>query len=329
MSPSTASTQEASEHTDARIARVSRIPSRPASRRVNSERVATSFSVSATGSPIASTTPLPATRKVPAMTTASRIPTAFRTPTSTPTYSGARPRSFVSRRSAQSSLPRAPSSRVMPTLEARPSSVSNRHIHYKSVLSFQAPHTHDGALSRNKPLPSPPIAQVIDPNSPPRAQRTLVDAEAGILPADVWPILTPADTSSPSAALTTNVTAQQTQQPSRRDSNHSDPEEIVETFVIPRAQDNLPDNIDRPGTTTNNQEAPEQHTSGTIEQRRFSSNNPYVREFHAVSPQADVAVSSPLNDTAGSPMLLSIPPRVSSKRVSLPSDRPLACSLVS
>lgn len=121
MSVPTASTQEVPGH------RVSRIPSRPASRRVNSECVATSVSVSETGSPIASTIPLPARRNAPAMTTASRIPTAFRTPTSTPTYSGIRPRSHVGRRSAgaQSSLPRASSSTAPPAIEARPSSVSN------------------------------------------------------------------------------------------------------------------------------------------------------------------------------------------------------------
>lgn len=114
-------TQEAPGH------RTSRIPSRPASRRVNSDRAATSFSVSATGSPIAAATSLPARRNVPATTTASRIPTAFRTPTSTPTYSATRPPSHVGRRSAgaQPSIPRAPSSGTTPAVEVRPSSVSN------------------------------------------------------------------------------------------------------------------------------------------------------------------------------------------------------------
>jgi hypothetical protein len=40
----------------------------------------------------------------------------------------------------------------------------------------------------NKPLPSPPMAQLVDPNSPPRAQRTLVDAYCGTT---AWPAIQP------------------------------------------------------------------------------------------------------------------------------------------
>ncbi|KAH8723165.1 hypothetical protein GQ44DRAFT_728846 [Phaeosphaeriaceae sp. PMI808] len=46
-------------------------------------------------------------------------------------------------------------------------------------------------LNRNKSLPSPPIAQLIDRSCPIEAQRTLVDAEAGALSSDDWPILRP------------------------------------------------------------------------------------------------------------------------------------------
>ncbi|KAI4613135.1 hypothetical protein J4E83_007546 [Alternaria metachromatica] len=42
-----------------------------------------------------------------------------------------------------------------------------------------------------KPLPSPPVAQVVDPNSPPKASRTLVDAFTPSPTLENWPILAP------------------------------------------------------------------------------------------------------------------------------------------
>lgn len=42
-----------------------------------------------------------------------------------------------------------------------------------------------------KPLPSPPVAQVVDPNSPPKAARTLVDAFTPSPTLENWPILAP------------------------------------------------------------------------------------------------------------------------------------------
>jgi hypothetical protein len=52
--------------------------------------------------------------------------------------------------------------------------------------------------------------------------------------------------------------------------------------------------------------------------RRLSSNNPYAKVIHAMSPNADVAISSPLSHRTSAPMLLSVPPRTSSKRSSMP-----------
>jgi hypothetical protein len=55
-----------------------------------------------------------------------------------------------------------------------------------------------------------------------------------------------------------------------------------------------------------------------MELRRFSSNNPYAKDFHAISPIADVAINSPLNHKASMQMAAPVPPRISSKRNSLP-----------
>jgi hypothetical protein len=56
--------------------------------------------------------------------------------------------------------------------------------------------------AHDKPLPSPPIAQLVDPDSPPKAVRTLVDAYCGTT---VWPALQPENiperTSSKHASL--------------------------------------------------------------------------------------------------------------------------------
>jgi hypothetical protein len=43
----------------------------------------------------------------------------------------------------------------------------------------------------NKPLPSPPVARLVDPNSPLKAQRTLIDAETVVPSIEQWPILRP------------------------------------------------------------------------------------------------------------------------------------------
>jgi hypothetical protein len=43
----------------------------------------------------------------------------------------------------------------------------------------------------DKPLPSPPVAQVVDPNSPPKASRTLVDAFTPSPMLKQWPALRP------------------------------------------------------------------------------------------------------------------------------------------
>ena len=46
--------------------------------------------------------------------------------------------------------------------------------------------------NRDKPLPSPPVAQLVNLSSPAKANRTLVDATvSGTPPGEVWPVLKP------------------------------------------------------------------------------------------------------------------------------------------
>lgn len=56
-------------------------------------------------------------------------------------------------------------------------------------------------MSTQKPLPSPPIAQVSNPNSPPKAQRTLIDAQSESPIRGNWPVLHPENVSSDSNSL--------------------------------------------------------------------------------------------------------------------------------
>ncbi|KAF2017888.1 hypothetical protein BU24DRAFT_460877 [Aaosphaeria arxii CBS 175.79] len=46
-------------------------------------------------------------------------------------------------------------------------------------------------VDRHKPLPSPPVAQFINPMSPPKARRSLMDAEAGTPSGEQYPALQP------------------------------------------------------------------------------------------------------------------------------------------
>ncbi|EMD59746.1 hypothetical protein COCSADRAFT_347375 [Bipolaris sorokiniana ND90Pr] len=51
------------------------------------------------------------------------------------------------------------------------------------------------SISTHKPLPSPPIVQVSNPNSPPKAQRTLIDAQSESSIRCKWPVLHPENVS--------------------------------------------------------------------------------------------------------------------------------------
>ncbi|EUC47777.1 hypothetical protein COCMIDRAFT_24337 [Bipolaris oryzae ATCC 44560] len=56
-------------------------------------------------------------------------------------------------------------------------------------------------MPARKPLPSPPIMQVSNPNSPPKAQRTLIDAQSESSIRGKWPVLHPENVSPRSNSL--------------------------------------------------------------------------------------------------------------------------------
>jgi len=178
---------------------------------------------------------------------------------------------------------------------------------------------------RNKPLPSPPVAQIIDPNSPPKAQRTLVDAEAGTPSDDVWPILRPQTSNQAHTVSSANVAVEEQQ---RVQQQLGVPGSLTPTFctetpvkVRNTTPSSAPNYSSKPVAFAIHDEnaAPiGAKESRSSEPRRLSSNNPYANEYHAVSPSSDVAVNSPLARKKSRPVALTIPPRISSKRSSQP-----------
>jgi hypothetical protein len=166
------------------------------------------------------------------------------------------------------------------------------------------------------------MAQIIDPNSPPKAQRTLVDAQTATFTGDKWPILRPEDVHVAQQNLTTDFTVDQQQpqpepQPNvshvlRSSSNTNTPVNTRKTSPssAPVVRTQLSTNLVPDENAANQPEGP----TLSSEPRRLSSNNPYAQEYHAVSPTVDVAIDSPLARKKSRPATLSIPPRVSSKR---------------
>jgi hypothetical protein len=106
--------------------------------------------------------------------------------------------------------------------------------------------------------------------------------------------------SSSKAPLTTNVTGLQDKQKQKQSiTNDSRSEQSANISVQ-----------DRQSTSS---------SGFGVETRQLSSNNPYAKIIHAMSPNAEVAVSSPLGHRISAPSLLSVPPRSSSKGRSMPS----------
>ena len=173
-------------------------------------------------------------------------------------------------------------------------------------------------LSYNKPLPSPPVAQLVNPESPPKAQRTLVDAEAGTPTEEEWPILRPENISSPEASANPKNDGL----PQRSASEGS----ALRRNGIPihKSRATTPLSVNN-GTPT--QKGPSFAESDDMshkkfrqmtEPRTFSSMNPYAKNFHAFSTNTEVAIDSPLAHKQRTIPTVSIPPRISSKRSSLP-----------
>ncbi|KAJ4292541.1 hypothetical protein N0V90_009204 [Kalmusia sp. IMI 367209] len=167
---------------------------------------------------------------------------------------------------------------------------------------------------RDKPLPSPPILQIINPTSPLKAQRTLIDADvAGTPSTEEWPILPP-----------DNVPSRHND--SRGDQitntfvdcyNHVDPVMVQEqelTFYVP-------DHPDTALLTTRCDLEPTQmlattpdgyNTSATSQNAMLIDLDPSSgATVHAITTSDDEALESPLARK------LALPSRISSKRVSL------------
>jgi hypothetical protein len=177
--------------------------------------------------------------------------------------------------------------------------------------------------SFDKPLPSPPIARFVDPNSPTKAQRTLVDAEAGIPSVAAWPVLRPESTFTPEAELTTDDTGLQQRQQQPRQSQHdvmsnaSNSEQTANTLVKNRKTSSGTASTSRTNLAVSQSE---QHVQ-PIERRSFSSNNPYAKIVDTVSSGADASSRRPRSHNASTPLPPPIPLRRSSKRKSLPLSR--------
>ncbi|KAH7086415.1 hypothetical protein FB567DRAFT_593358 [Paraphoma chrysanthemicola] len=287
-------------------ARTSKIPtSRPSSQMTGTDGRRTPLTVSATGSPLPAV-PVPP-RNVTSPTPTSKIPKKSQVPFGPPTSKTSRI-STGGGHSRHSGLPRPHGAPDTPIVTS-PTGVA-----YKKTSPLS---------SRDKPLPSPPIAQVVDPNSPPKAQRTLVDAEAGTPSDEAWPILRP-ETFSPLKDMTSYRLPKPEQQQQRRSVSEVSSQSHNANMLVENRSFTASASFDVGGgsvSSRQSQQPPallEERKPKTIEARRFSSNNPYGRAFHAYSPAGDEAVNSPLARKSSAPLTIQVPPRLSSKRASLP-----------
>lgn len=173
-------------------------------------------------------------------------------------------------------------------------------------------------LSYNKPLPSPPVAQIVNSASPPKAQRTLVDAEAGSPTDEQWPILRPENvlpSKSPAHCADSDLVQRSVSESSSLPRNDASvlKYQITNTLVLDH-----PVSSSQSTRSIGNERSNQGNFQRTTESCVFNSMNPYAQSFHAVSTNAEVALDSPLAHKQRSSPEVIIPPRVSSKRSSLP-----------
>jgi hypothetical protein len=172
--------------------------------------------------------------------------------------------------------------------------------------------------SCNKPLPSPPIAQIINPASPPKAQRTLVDAEAGSPTSEKWPILQPENIS----LLESPTLPRDIGRPQRS---------VSEGLVLGRtAIPTLQGRVFKPvsvqgypssqmsGSSVMDAEPDHNESVPREETLTLNSTDPDAKTFHALSTDTKVAMTSSLEPKQEISLSVVIPPRTSSKRNSLP-----------
>jgi hypothetical protein len=158
----------------------------------------------------------------------------------------------------------------------------------------------------------------VNPASPPKAQRTLVDAEAGTPTSKDWPILQPEDLFPTKAATNPKNDGR----PQRSVSEGS----ALRRNGIPvlKSRDTAPLCVNN-GTTfqkstplIENGESSLEKFGQMTEPRALSSMNPYANSFHAFSTNTEIVIDSPLAHKQRTSPIVLIPPRASSKRSSLP-----------
>ncbi|KAJ8114072.1 hypothetical protein OPT61_g3951 [Boeremia exigua] len=175
-------------------------------------------------------------------------------------------------------------------------------------------------LGYNKPLPSPPVAQIVNATSPPKAQRTLVDAEAGTPTDEQWPILRPEFTPSSKSPGLSAINQKPQRSVSEGLASRHNHVSVLKGLSMPSFVDNHAP-FEKSGITVKDTTFSNENFNQTPELRDLSCRNPSAHSFHAVSTNTKVAIDSPLAHTERSSPGVMIPPRVSSKRNSLPSPR--------
>ncbi|KAL5119781.1 hypothetical protein ACEQ8H_002387 [Pleosporales sp. CAS-2024a] len=152
----------------------------------------------------------------------------------------------------------------------------------------------------NKALPSRLSMQLTDPQTPPRAQLTLVDAEAGAT-----------SQAQESTLLTTDEKGHVQQQQRQTDVN------TVTNEAIHGHEANASVNNSHSSSFLARQGSTERSVRRSRHPGRPYTSNYHPSNYHAVSPSARVAVSSPLTGRSMRSNL-SVPPGTSSRRMSLP-----------
>jgi hypothetical protein len=158
-------------------------------------------------------------------------------------------------------------------------------------------------LNRDKSLPSPPIAQYVNPLSPPKAQRTLVDAEvAGTPTSEDWPIL-PAENTSVRDSSPLPVSAS---------SSVYSEDENTEEFVQREDHASSSNDAGRPATAPPGHDYERALSPFVASSPSVNALTPLLYTVHAVTTASDEALESPFARK------VAVPPRISSKRTSLP-----------
>lgn len=146
------------------------------------------------------------------------------------------------------------------------------------------------------------MAQIVDPNSPPKAQRTLVDADSGSPSEEQFPILRP-DTGTPSS-------------PQRTVSLGAVPQQIPGSFFTDASSTMVNAPSSARGTSSghlNYMQTPNAHIVESLGSDSLSS---HQDAFHAFSTISDIALESSTALKEGVSTGIPVPPRMSSKHQS-------------